>query len=154
MLPSKVHLSRPTGFEIYGQQLEAQDTIQENDVYLTSDGRKWKKCGRSFAGMRVGATPSIIVRPLPVAIFPPPPLPTIRPRTEQIKQLPYRCVDCRSDLKDYFEQHNERNPKASMGTHNERFYSAEKTYFLQMLPSVLQKTFRKEEDFLKTKRQR
>lgn len=115
MLSPKVHFSRPTGFEIYGQQLEGTDTIDENDVYLASDGREWKKCGRAFAGMRVGEKcPSLIVHPLPVATFPPPCLPRIKPRAGQIRELPYRCRYCRSDLRDYFQNNQEEVLKRAL----------------------------------------
>lgn len=51
---------------VCGYKLEGHDVMQENDVYMRMNGR-WEKCGRNFAGMRVGeGCPSLIVRPLPV----------------------------------------------------------------------------------------
>lgn len=114
MLASRVHESKNHP-EMYGQQLEGADTIQEDDVYLASDGRQWKKCGRAFAGMRVGEKcPSLIVRPLPVATFPPPSLPRIKPRAGQIRELPYRCRHCRSDLRDYFQNNQKEALKRAL----------------------------------------
>ena len=95
MLVPRVHESK-NHLEMYGCQLEAGDLIQRGDVYRANDGY-WKRCSRSFVGRSVASGFPLIIRRLPVAIFPPCRMPVCR------RQVHMKVVTpCR---------HNHRSPE-------------------------------------------
>lgn len=94
------------GVEVYGYLLETGDVLQVGDRIANRIG--WMKCGEELAGSVMKDVISIekaivVIRPLPVAIFPPPPLGRIDPKKVVLKAVPYRCSHCRADIQAYFQ---------------------------------------------------
>lgn len=58
--------------EVYGYRLEPGDILQAGDCYPCRFRKKWQLMGVQAAGHRLeGRLATILVRPLPVAEFPP-----------------------------------------------------------------------------------